>query len=282
MFVELRDGARLHVSCRGEGPPLLLLHGFTGSGAAWGDRVLGRLAARRRVVAVDLPGHGRTRVPPRAGRYALDEVLTDLREVLDALGIRAPAWVGYSMGGRVALAAAARHPDLVDRLVLESASPGLRDPAARRARRRADEALAARIETDGIEAFVEEWTDSSLFATQRRLPARVREAVRARRLANRPERLAAVLRDLGTGVQPSFWDALPTLDAPTLLVVGGEDRKFRAIADRMGHSLRNARRVEVAGAGHTVHLEEPAAWLDAVERFLREADGGVSSARTGG
>ena len=79
----------------------------------------------------------------------------------------------------------------------------------------------------------------------------------------------AALRGLGTGALPGLWERLPHIATPTLLLVGALDRKFAEIAERMAEAMPNARVVEVAGAGHTVHLEQPGAWLAAVSSFLR-------------
>lgn len=249
---------------RGRGAPLLLIHGFTGSVEAWGEEILSALAARHRVLAVDLIGHGRSSRPRNPSRYALHEILLDLLEVLDGAGADRARWVGYSMGGRVALAAAILHPDRVGSLVLESASPGLATGQERSERRRADEALARRLEEDGIEPFVDAWMALPLFATQRRLPEATLRAARERRLGNDPAALAACLRGLGTGSQPTFWDRLDQVRAPTLLLAGEQDRKFTAIAGRMAEGIPDATLSHVPDAGHTVHLEAPGAWLDAV------------------
>jgi 2-succinyl-6-hydroxy-2,4-cyclohexadiene-1-carboxylate synthase len=176
--------------------------------------------------------------------------------------------VGYSMGGRMALAYAVGNPDQVRRLVLESASPGLETEEARAARRAADEDLARFLETEGVEAFVERWETLELFESQRSLPAPVRASHRARRLLNHPRSLAACLRGLGTGALPSYWGSLAGLRVPVLVLVGALDRKFAALGARMADALPDARVVEVAGAGHAVHLERPDAWLGAVTGFL--------------
>lgn len=260
----LRDGLHLHVEERGAGDPLLLIHGFTGSVEAWGEPILSGLAAHHRVLAVDLVGHGRSSRPHDRRRYALDEVLSDLLEVLDAADVERARWVGYSMGGRVALAAAVFHPERVGSLMLESASPGLDTEVERAERRRADEALARDLEKEGIEPFVDRWMAMPLFSTQRALPDDVLHRARERRLSNDPRALAACLRGLGTGAQPSFWDRLRELSVPTLLMTGEEDRKFTTIARQMTEVIPDATVEVVPGAGHTVHLEAPDAWLDAV------------------
>ncbi len=217
---------------------------------------------------MDLPGHGRSGAPDRPDRYALSAILETLKGLLNAVGVSSATWVGYSMGGRLALGAAALHPDLVSRLVLESASPGLATEPERVARRRADEALARRIEDEGIESFVDYWTNLPLFETQRFLAEEVRHALRRRRIANHPEALAACLRGLGTGSQPSFWGVLNRVRVPTLVVAGSEDPKYREVGARMSEDLADATFEVIPGAGHTPHLEKPTEWLTVVEAFL--------------
>ncbi len=244
--------------------PILLLHGFTGSGEGWGEEIPRRLARRGPVWIVDLPGHGDAahEVPP------FHQVVDDLaHEVGDVQA----HWIGYSMGGRIALSVAVRYPEVVASLVLESASPGLEDPAARRERRASDEALARSIESEGIEAFVDFWEAHPLFRSRRRLPQGIVEGERARRLGQDPAGLAGALRQMGTGVQPSHWGDLEGLDRRVLLLTGALDEKFVAIADRMAATLPRAWRRTLSGVGHTVHLEAPDSWLTAVESFL---DGG--------
>lgn len=283
MKVEVGAGLALRLVDRGPdrsggGPPLLLLHGFTGSVEAWGERVLEGLAVTRRVLAVDLPGHGGSGLPAIGG-LALDAVVRHLVEALDRVGVERPVWIGYSMGGRVALGAAVLRPERVSGLVLESASPGLESEEERTRRRALDEERAAALEADGLEAWVGDWMALPLFASQRELPADVRARERRRRLGNSAEGLARTLRELGTGSQPSFWDDLAGVGVPVLLLTGDRDAKFSRIADAMARRLPMARRAGVPSAGHAVHLEAPRAWLAAVREFLRE---GVEAGPLGG
>ncbi|HEX9886354.1 MAG TPA: 2-succinyl-6-hydroxy-2,4-cyclohexadiene-1-carboxylate synthase [Longimicrobiales bacterium] len=273
MSVELRDGLVLRVVEAGGGDATettaLLLHGFTGSVEAWREAPLLALARRRRVLAVDLLGHGRSSVGATPARFALEEMVRDLVEVLDHAGVGRAVWVGYSMGGRVALGGAVLAPERVAALVLESASPGLEDEGERRGRRAGDEALAATIEAGGVEDFVARWTALPLFASQARLPAGIREGERLRRLEASPEGLARCLRGLGLGCQPSFWEALGSVDVPALILTGELDEKFTRIGERMAGLMPQATRVVVPGAGHAVHLEDPESWAREVVRFLR-------------
>lgn len=269
-WVEVEPGLELRVECRGRraaGHPLVLVHGFMGSAAAWGG-LPARLARRRPVIVPDLPGHGGSDAPHDPEAYAVPRVALMLGRLARTLGVPEADWLGYSMGGRIVLAGAAEGALSHRRLVLESSSPGIAADEDRAARRRLDEARAAELLDDGLEAFVAGWLDMPLFASQRRLPEAVRAAERARRLAGDAVALAACLRGGGTGCQPSYWSALEGVAAPTLLLTGGADAKFEAVADAMAGRLPGARRTTVLGAGHAVHLETPGAWLDAVEAFL--------------
>jgi 2-succinyl-6-hydroxy-2,4-cyclohexadiene-1-carboxylate synthase len=276
--VVLRDGLHLRVQERGtagDGLPVLLLHGFTGSVEAWGEPLLEALAAAgRQVLAVDLLGHGVSDVPRDPARYEMQAQLEDLEEALRALRLERAVWVGYSMGARLALGAAVLRPGPVAALVLESGSPGLATEEERQARRSADETLAARLEAaepEGLLRFVDDWMALPLFATQRRLPEEVRRRERQRRLAHDPRGLAGTLRGLGTGAQPSLWERLGEVRVPTLLLTGGLDEKFEAIADRMAGHMPGAARITVPDAGHAVHLERPDAWLAHVRTFMGDA-----------
>jgi 2-succinyl-6-hydroxy-2,4-cyclohexadiene-1-carboxylate synthase len=245
---------------------VILLHGFTGSSASWGDRLIdGLTSAGVQPVLVDLPGHGRHAGEIDAAAFTLDAALGAITEA----SVADPAPVlGYSMGGRLALAYAVRYPERVSHLILESASPGLETESSRADRRASDEALAVRLETEGIETFVDLWETQSLFGSQSVLPEEVRATLRARRLLNDPESLAAALRGLGTGAIPSYWTDLERLSMPTLILVGELDPKFLAIGQTMAGQIPDARVAAVSGAGHAVHLERPDAWLEAVLGLL--------------
>lgn len=261
------NGLSLALSRIGVGPPLLLLHGFTGSAAEW-QELSTTLAAEHTLLMPDLIGHGRSDAPTDPARYAMERVVADLLQLLDQLGLAQIDLLGYSMGGRVALQLAMAAPWRVRRLILESASPGLNDPAERAARVASDEALATRIEQDGLSWFVDYWAELPLFRSQACLPATTRAALRARRLQGSAGGYAASLRGMGTGRQPSLWSLLPTLRIPTLLISGVLDTKYVAIGNEMAKLLPMATHTIIAAAGHTVHLEQPALFAELVLRFL--------------
>jgi 2-succinyl-6-hydroxy-2,4-cyclohexadiene-1-carboxylate synthase len=169
------------------------------------------------------------------------------------------------MGGRIALYSA--FSGYFRALILESASAGLADATERDQRRHSDEILAASIERNGIEAFVRHWENLPLFASQRALPADIRQELRVQRMSNTTTGLAHSLRGMGTGMQPGLHTQLPTLDLPVLLIAGELDPKFCAIAQHMGQLLPQSQVQIVANAGHAVHLEQPLTFQKLVKAF---------------
>ncbi|MEM7410178.1 MAG: 2-succinyl-6-hydroxy-2,4-cyclohexadiene-1-carboxylate synthase [Myxococcota bacterium] len=248
-------GVSLAVHAWGRGPSVLALHGFTGTGGGFAP-LAARWSQRYRVVAPDLVGHGASEAPSVAAPYAMEACVEQLSALIDAKALGRVHLFGYSMGGRTALALAARAPEKVASLALLGASPGLAGEDERAARRASDEALAARIEADGVAAFVESWESLPLFASQTtRLDGDTRAALRRDRLSQRASGLAGSLRGMGTGAQPALHAALGTLSVPCWIAAGAEDTKFVAIADQMAGQIPDAQRVDVPAAGHAAHWE---------------------------
>ncbi len=173
--------------------------------------------------------------------------------------------LGYSLGARFALHAALGDPGAVRRLVLIGGTAGIDDEARRQERRARDDALADRLEQSGdVAAFLERWLAAPMFAGLDPSAAGVEERAR-----NTPAGLASSLRLAGTGTQRPRWDELGRLEMPTLLVVGADDPRFVAAAQRMARALPHAVVALVPGARHAAHLHQPALtarivghWLD--------------------
>lgn len=220
----------------------MLLHGFTQTHVSW--RPIVSLLDGLDVVAPDLPGHG------TAGEVRADLAASAAR--VAEVGGRA-TYVGYSMGGRVALRLALDRPDLVERLVLIGATAGIDDPAERAARREADEALAQRIEAAGVAAFLDAWLAQPLFADLDVAP----DDLAARR-SNPAAGLASSLRLCGTGtMDPPWWDTLDAIQAPTTVIAGEHDQKFATLGQRLADGIPNAELVVIKASGHACHLESP-------------------------
>lgn len=239
--------------------PLVLLHGFGGSPAAWSD-IVARLPSDARVSCPSLGGHG-ILAAPRSFDGEVDRLATVIAELQE------PAHVcGYSLGGRLTIGLVARHAHLLSRVTLIGANVGLALDTERRARAEQDEVWALMIEREGVDAFVGRWEALPLFATQALLPEQVRAAQRARRLNHDALRLGGAMRALSLGRMPYYAEALAAAELPITLVSGALDEKFTDIARRLCPTLRHGRHHVVEGAGHNVVLERP----DALTKILLE------------
>ncbi len=248
-----------------DGPVILFLHGFMGSKSEW-TPVTNGLDQGFRCVAVDLPGHGSSLDLPSVS-YTIRGAAKAVLRTLDGLEIPRATLVGYSMGGRLALYLALRHPDRCAGLFLESASPGLKDAKERAARRRADEQRAVRLEGGDLRGFLEDWYRQPLFAPLARNRVLLRRTIEDK-MRNAPAELAGSLRGMGTGSQPSLWGKLPDLRVPALAVAGELDGKFVGISRRMASLAPAMRPAVVPGAGHNVHAETPGPYLSLLRQFL--------------
>jgi 2-succinyl-6-hydroxy-2,4-cyclohexadiene-1-carboxylate synthase len=257
---------RLHAEVHGTGraPWLVFLHGFLGDGNDW-DEIMRVLALRFSCLCVDLPGHGASRIEGPCGAA---DVLDALAALLDERRIERCTLLGYSMGGRAALSLAAYAPDRVERLVLESTSPGIRSPEERDARRASDASWSGMLDSGDIATFIERWYAQPLFETSHRDPARFAELVQ-RRTRQDPRQLAMGLQSMGPGIWPSAWDAWQALSMPILLLAGEHDARYVALAREMQAARASTRVRIIPNCGHNVHWEDPPAYTAAIATFLR-------------
>lgn len=246
---------------------LVLFHGFTGSTKTW-QHVVKQLPAEFRIIAVDLIGHGQSAAPEEVEKYSMQSQIKWLEVLFQHLQLEKFYLLGYSMGGRVALSYTARYPHRIEQLLLESASPGLALDEERSARKRADEVLAEKIMQSGIHSFVEKWENIPLFATQKQLPQQVKQEIREERLAQRAIGLANSLRGMGTGVMPSLWEALASLNMPVTLITGALDEKFIKLNEQMVKLLPQSKHITIPAVGHAIHVENPTKFATIVKETI--------------
>ncbi|MBW4474865.1 MAG: 2-succinyl-6-hydroxy-2,4-cyclohexadiene-1-carboxylate synthase [Stenomitos rutilans HA7619-LM2] len=250
---------------RRDRPTILFLHGFMGNHADF-DTAIAHLASHFCCITVDLPGHGQTIVEGDAELYTLPQTAKAIVTWLDQLQISHCFLVGYSMGGRLALYLALHFPQRFPKVVLESASPGLKTDAERTARLEHDRSLADQLEAD-FPSFLSHWYSQPLFQALRHQPAF--DQLQARRSQNNPLELAKALRFFSTGLQPSLWEWLPHHTQSLLLLVGASDRKFCATNQAMANDCPMAQLRIVPMCGHVIHLEQPHAFATSVQAFLQ-------------
>ena len=237
---------------------LVLLHGFLGLPSAW-DGLRARLPSDVAVLAPALAGHAGA---PPAGSY--EEEVERLGDLVLKSGLEAPHLVGYSLGGRLALGLLARWPGHFSGATLLSARLALRSQAEREARVQADEALAERLLTGGLGAFLSAWDAQPLFASQAALPEAQLRAWREARGIHAPEAVVCGLRALSLGRMPDESAALSRFEGPVAVLAGALDPKFVALAPELAAALPRSTWSIVPGAGHNLPLEAPASVASAL------------------
>jgi 2-succinyl-6-hydroxy-2,4-cyclohexadiene-1-carboxylate synthase len=248
-------------------PIILFLHGFLGDRQEF-DRAISGLSQQFCCLTVDLPGHGETEVMGADECYAMPHTAQGLIQFLDSLNIAQCFLVGYSMGGRLALYLALHFPQRFLKIVLESASPGLKTAAEQWQRQQSDRILAEELATGDLVSFLNKWYQNPLFATLRN--HREFDNLLARRSQQRRNAhlLAKSLRYLSTGCQPSLWQQLPDNQIPLLLLVGESDRKFQAINIEMEKLCPAAQLKIVNRSGHNIHIEQAIAFAKNIQNFF--------------
>jgi 2-succinyl-6-hydroxy-2,4-cyclohexadiene-1-carboxylate synthase len=233
---------------------VLALHGFTGAPESFAE--LATLAPSVTFLCPVLSGHG------REPDLTTQDFATEVQRLAAWLRARASERVvvlGYSLGARVALGLCVAHPELFLEAVLVGVNPGLGTEAERQERIGWETRLIDLLETDGLAAFLSEWEQLPLFASQNALSPERRSVQRRIRESHEAAGLAHALRALGTGRMPDLTPLLGALPFPVTLVAGEHDAKFRALAERMLPALRDGHLAVLPGAGHNPLLEAPGA-----------------------
>ena len=255
-----RDGVKIHYEATGDGPAILLTHGYNLTSFMW--RGLARaLADRYRVITWDVRGHGRSDSPDDPDAYTHDLTIGDMRAILEAEDVAEAVIGGHSLGGYLSLAFHVEHPKRVRALLLIGTGPGYRDAQAREGWNRHAEGRARYFEKYGIEELGTPEGHGGQHRSARGLALAARGI-----LAQHDSRVI---------------DSLAKIRVPTLIVTGAEDVDFLRSADYMGKKIPGARKVLLNNAGHLPNIDQPRAFNSAVRRFLgdlEEGDGRLAAA----
>jgi 2-succinyl-6-hydroxy-2,4-cyclohexadiene-1-carboxylate synthase len=246
-------------------PGIVFLHGFLGSSDEWLP-IAGLLGDRFHCILVDLPGHGRTKVPSGADPDTFfSETVDSLAKFLERSFPLPLFLAGYSMGGRIALALMLACPELFSKCIIVSASPGIESEKERMERIRSDEGIARIIETN-FEGFIDAWYEQPLFSSLKTHP--LFSEIEQKRKRSSPRELAAALRLLGTGRQPSLWDKLKDNRVPVRFFTGEKDDKFVEIGHQMVNLCPESAMELFPGCGHTLHIENRALFAERLGKFF--------------
>lgn len=245
-----RDGVSIHYDVTGDGPAVLLTHGFTATSHMFGATVEA-LQDDFRLITWDIRGHGQSDSPGDQDAYSVPLAVEDMVAVLDAVGADAAVVGGHSLGGFLSLELHLAHPDRVRGLVLIDTGPGYRSDDARQGWNDRAERTAARLEERGLDAL---GTSSE---------------VDAARHPHGAAGLARAARGILTQRDGRVIESLPSIAVPTLIVVGDQDEPFLAGSGYMAKKIPGAELVVIDGAGHAPMLDQPAAFNATLHEFLR-------------
>lgn len=247
--------------------PLVFLHGFMGSSDDWSD-IIKRLSNEYYCLAFDLPGHGKTTTNTTSD-FKIEQCASELVDWLEKNLKKHYSLCGYSMGGRLALYISINHSDKVEKVIIESASPGLKTEDERKNRILIDQLRAKRLLMEPLNQFLDDWYEMSIFGNLNKESDDYKNMI-DRRLNNDPELLAKSLMHMGTGNQPSLWEKLEKIKSHLLLIVGEKDNKFKEIAGEINKLSQNSQIRIIPDAGHTVHLDNKDLYIDEIKSFLKE------------
>ncbi len=279
----VRSGeARLFYRALGEGPPVLVLHGGPAMEHSYLLPGLEPLARERRLVFYDQRGSGRSEAPLDSASITLENFLADIDSVRAALGHERVTLLGHSWGGLLAVLYASSRPERVRSLVLMSTiEPGQRyrtETAERQRAAQSPEDSAAISELVASEAFQRRDRDAVNQLYRLSFRSSLADPRRAEELpvsfTERTARAAGTLPALLLGpVAPyDYWDRLPEITAPTLVVHGADDPIPPDMAREVAEKIPDARVVVLDDAGHFPFLEAPDTLFGAIRAFLAEPD----------
>ena len=248
-----------------ENPALIFLHGFLGSAGDW-QEIMSDFSEDYFCLAFDLPGHGNSFIPDEYSEFTLEKIASKIDSVLLSQQIDNPVYIGYSMGGRIALHIPAIIKSSCSGLIIESASPGIEDPVERKARLEKDFMVAEKLESINFEQFLLQWYNQPLFADLKKSP--YFNKIFKRRLKNNPVQLARAIRIMTVGKQKPLWKIFQSLDFPVLVISGSNDEKYTSYTKRISDLYLSVRTQIISGAGHVAHAEKPGEYIDIISQFI--------------
>lgn len=172
------------------------------------------------------------------------------------------------MGGRIGLYLSVYCAERFDKIVIESASPGLKTTDERQNRINQDKLTAEKLLSQRLDEFLKFWYNQPLFSTLDKSTPEFRNILQ-KRMNNDPQKLKLSLEKIGLGQQPSLWEKLSQIKSDILLIVGQKDSKFQEIANKMKAGCHSMNLEIIADTGHNVHFEQPEKYIEVVNKFLK-------------
>lgn len=247
-----RDGVKIHYEVAGDGPALILTHGYSSTAEMW-DGQIAPLAKHFKVITWDMRGHGQSDYPDDLAAYSEEATVADMAALLDAVGAKDAVVGGLSLGGYMSLAFHLVHPERTRALLIIDTGPGYKNDQAREGWNEGVIRRADRFEAEGF-------GDLSKASAEVRL-ARHRDA----------SGLARAARGMLTQRDARVIESLPAIAVSAVVIVGANDTPFLAASDYMAGKIPGAKKVVIPDAGHSANVDQPEAFNAAVLGFLNGA-----------
>lgn len=244
-----RDGVDIYYEVHGQGPVILLSHGYSATSQMWTGQVEA-LSKDHTLVTWDMRGHGQSDYPEDQDQYSEAHTVEDMKAILDAVGADRAIVGGLSLGGYMSLAFNATYPERVRSLLIIDTGPGYKNDEAREGWNQTSLKTAERWERDGL---TRQGSGSAEVATSRHRDA---------------TGLARAGRGMLTQKNARVISSLPDVKVPSLVVVGENDTPFLNAASYMAAKIPGAEKVVIPNAGHAANIDQPAAFNEAVLGFV--------------
>jgi pimeloyl-ACP methyl ester carboxylesterase len=255
-----RDGVNIYYETHGQGPAILLSHGYSATSKMWAGQIA-LFSRAHKLIVWDMRGHGRSDSPADPALYSEAHTVDDMAALLDAAGAEDAIIAGLSLGGYMALAFQLAHPQRTRALMLFDTGPGYRNDEARAGWNKTALARADRFEQDGLSVL--------------RPRGEVDPANHSSALG-----LANAARGMLAQKDARIIDSLPRITAPTLVLVGAKDEPYLGASDYMAAKIPGARKTVIPDAGHAANIDQPAAFNAAAEAFLDDLEKASANARS--
>jgi pimeloyl-ACP methyl ester carboxylesterase len=255
-----RDGVDIYYEVHGNGPPLLLTHGYSSTSAMWAGQIEA-LSKHHKLVLWDMRGHGQSGYPTDPSQYSEALTVADMAALLDQVGAENAMVGGLSLGGYMSLAFYRSHPQRVSALLIIDTGPGFKKDDAREAWNERARATGDRFEREGLAVL--------------QSASHERSTVSHRDTSG----LARAARGMLTQRDARVIESLADIKVPALVVVGADDTPYLAASDYMAAKIPGAKKIVIPGAGHAVNIDQPQAFIDAVLPFLEGLPGSTHRER---
>jgi pimeloyl-ACP methyl ester carboxylesterase len=249
MAILRRDGVNLYYEVHGNGPVILLTHGYSATSAMWRPQIRA-LSQNHTLVLWDMRGHGASDYPEDQTLYSEAATIVDMAAILDAVGAQRAIIGGLSLGGYMTLAFNLAYPQRVRALLITDTGPGFKNDAAREQWNETARAMADQLRKKGL-SYLQEQSPERAMSTHRSADGLVKSAI-----GMLTQRDAKVINSLGD------------IKVPVLVVVGANDTPFLTASDYMAKKIPGARKLVIPDAGHAVNIDRPEEFNRAVLEFI--------------